>query len=204
MVNNPYEVLGVTPDATDEQIKTAYRNLAKKYHPDKYVNSPLKDVADEKMKEINEAYDTIVEMRKNQTSSSAGAGQSYNSYNANQNPIFNRVRSYIMAGNLEGAEQMLDGVSEFDRNAEWYFLKGMIYTRKGWSEQAFQHLQRAVKLDPTNPEYNAAYNNMLNSRRYGASAGYDQPNNTYGCNCLDMCIGTLCLNACCNCCGGGC
>ena len=62
-MNNPYEVLGVSETATDEEVKAAYRNLAKKYHPDNYTDSPLADVAEQKMKEINEAYDMINQMR---------------------------------------------------------------------------------------------------------------------------------------------
>ena len=58
-MTDPYKVLGVSPSATDEEVKDAYRKLAKKYHPDQYADSPLKDLADEKMKEINEAYDQI-------------------------------------------------------------------------------------------------------------------------------------------------
>ena len=62
-MNDPYKVLGVSPSATDEQIKDAYRQLARKYHPDNYVNNPLSDLATEKMKEINEAYDAITKQR---------------------------------------------------------------------------------------------------------------------------------------------
>ena len=63
-MSDPYKVLGVSPNATDDEIKTAYRELAKKYHPDNYAESPLADLASEKMKEINEAYDTIMNDRR--------------------------------------------------------------------------------------------------------------------------------------------
>ena len=66
-MSDPYKVLGVSPSATDEEIKSAYRELAKKYHPDNYANTPLAEFATEKMKEINEAYDTIVSQRRNGT-----------------------------------------------------------------------------------------------------------------------------------------
>ena len=70
-MTDPYKVLGVSPSATDEEVKDAYRKLAKKYHPDQYADSPLKDLADEKMKEINEAYDAITAQRK------AGGGRHF-------------------------------------------------------------------------------------------------------------------------------
>ena len=63
-MSDPYKVLGVSPNATDEEVKTAYRELAKKYHPDNYADSPLADLAGEKMKEINEAYDEITNQRR--------------------------------------------------------------------------------------------------------------------------------------------
>jgi tetratricopeptide (TPR) repeat protein len=171
------------------------------------VDSPLKDVADEKMKEINEAYDMIVEMRKkgNTANNSYGNSNSQGYSGAgSQNPIFQRIRSYIIANNIQTAEQMLDSMDESQRNAEWHFLKGMVCSKKGWGEEAFQHFQRAVNMDPYNQEYKAAYNNVVRSRQYGAGGMYNQPNNAYGCSCCDMCAGLMCADLCCNCCGGGC
>jgi len=80
MINDPYKVLGVDRNATDAQIKEAYRNLAKKYHPDNYAGSPIADLASEKMKEVNEAYDQIVKERKQGTSQN-NAYQGYQNYN---------------------------------------------------------------------------------------------------------------------------
>ena len=62
-MRNPYEVLGISPNATDEEVKAAYRQMARKYHPDNYTDNPLSDLAQEKMQEINEAYDTIARLR---------------------------------------------------------------------------------------------------------------------------------------------
>ncbi len=211
MVTNPYSVLGISENATDEEVKSAYRELAKKYHPDKYADSPLKDVASEKMKEINEAYDMIVEMRKKANSSGTETGysgqsyggQSYNRY-AGQDPIFQKVRSLIMSNNLDEAERILDSLSDGQKTAEWYFLKGMTASRRGWGEQAFQYIQRAVQMNPGNPEYNAAYNNILHNRQYGPGTGYNQPMQGTNCSCCDLCAGMMCADMCCNCCGGGC
>ena len=109
-MTDPYKVLGVSPSASDEEIKEAYRKLAKKYHPDQYADSPLKDLADEKMKEINEAYDTIVAQRKNGNRGGRAYGGGYNNVGPNGGSGFNDVRSYIMAGRIADAEQILNGV----------------------------------------------------------------------------------------------
>ena len=72
-MTNPYEVLGVKQGSSKEDIKKAYRELAKKYHPDQYGDNPLKDLAEEKMQELNEAYDSL--MKNANSSSSNGSSK---------------------------------------------------------------------------------------------------------------------------------
>ena len=198
-MNNPYEVLGVSETATDEEIKTAYRNLAKKYHPDNYNDSPLADLAEEKMKEINEAYDTICDMRRNGSQSSSSTG-SYGSSSPYTRTSYPDVRQYIMNGRLDDAMELLNGVPEGSRNAEWYFLMGMVYSRKGWNDQAYNYFQRAYQMDPGNQEYQAAFNSM-NARRTYNNPGYNTSDGM-GCSGCDICGGILCADCLCNCCRG--
>ena len=116
-MRDPYSVLGVKPDASDQEIKKAYRELARKYHPDNYVDNPLADLAEEKMKEVNEAYEAIQKQRSgggsgySQSSSSSGGyqygyQQQRQSYGGGtNNPTFNRVRNLINMGDLNPEER---------------------------------------------------------------------------------------------------
>ena len=198
-MTDPYKVLGVSPSATDEQVKEAYRNLAKKYHPDQYAESPLKELADEKMKEINEAYDAITAQRKAGNHAYAGG---YNPVGGNSSSGFNDVRSLIMSGRIADAEQILNGVPPERRNAEWYFLKGSVLYRRGWLEEAKDHFSRACQMDPGNGEYSAALNQAMN-RGSGMYGGYN-PNSTMAgnCNSCDLCSSLICADCCCECMGG--
>ena len=201
-MKNPYEVLGVSETATDEEIKTAYRNLAKKYHPDNYNDSPLADVAEEKMKEVNEAYDRICDMRRNGSHSSSYNG-SYGTGNSYTRTSYPDVRQYIMNGRLDDAMELLNGIPDTNRDAEWYFLMGMVFSRKGWNDQAYSYFQRAYQMDPSNPEFRAAFNNM-NARRAYNNPGYNTAGTGMGCSGCDICTGMLCANCLCNCCSRGC
>lgn len=156
-MRDPYQVLGVPSTATDEEVKKAYRNLAKKYHPDNYHDDPLADLAQEKMKEINEAYEEIQNQRKRGASGSGyGAyGGSYGGYGANSyggsyDPAIQRIRLAIRQGDLNLAEELLNARS--DHNAEWNFLKGAVCFKRGWLDEAKRYYETAVQMDPGNPE----------------------------------------------------
>jgi curved DNA-binding protein CbpA len=207
-MSDPYKILGVSPNATDDEIKTAYRQLAKKYHPDNYAGSPIADLASEKMKEINEAYDTVVAQRKREK---AGGYSSYsssnNTYGSNNNYSnyssgFNDIRNLILVGRIADAEMLLNGVPAENRNAEWHFLKGTVLYKRGWLEEAFNNFSRACQMDPGNAEYRAALNQVTNQRN-GYYGGYNpnvgRANNFSGC---DVCSSLICADCCCECMGG--
>ena len=196
-MRDPYSVLGVSQNASDDEVKKAYRELARKYHPDNYQNNPLADLAEEKMKEINEAYDTITKQRSG--ASSGGYGGYQQSYQQGyqqrtSNPAYAQVRSLINAGDLAQAEQLLYEVGQ--KNGEWYFLSGSIAYRKGWMDEAMQNYVRAVQMEPNNMEYRQA----LSVMQRGTMGGYRPAGYTTGMDAMDCCTTMMCLNCLC---GGG-
>lgn len=200
---DPYKVLGVTPETSDDDVKRAYRELARKYHPDNYVGNPLADLAETRMKEINEAYDQIMNVRTGKSSGAqTGAGQGYGygyagtQTGASSNPMYSQIRAAINAGNLAMAEEMLQRTPQ--RDAEWYFLMGSVYYRKGWFDEASRAYTQACNLDPANAEYRNALNMLNMSGGYG---GY-RPMATAGV--CDCCTQLVCLSCCCQSCGSGC
>lgn len=199
-MRDPYEVLGVSQNASDEEIKKAYRNLARKYHPDNYQDNPLADLAEEKMKEINEAYDLITKTRAGGNPGAgyggSGTGSAYqrSSYTSGRSE-FSQVRQHINVGNLDAAEQILQGCGV--KNAEWYFLMGSIAYRRGWLDEARQDYQIACRMEPGNPEYQQALH-MMQSGGYGYHTG-DLSGNS--CDGLDCCTSMLCLQCLCGGCG---
>lgn len=195
-MTDPYKVLGVSPHATDDEVKDAYRRLARKYHPDNYVNNPLSDLATEKMKEINEAYDEIQRQRKG-----GGSGYGQQSYGGYQQSYggsgqFADIRRLINLNRLADAEELLDGVASGSRGAEWNYLKGVVNYRKGWLDNAVTYLNTACSMDPANMEYRQALNQLTQRQQ-----GYAQAGGTSMC---EVCASLYCANACCNCMGGGC
>lgn len=193
-MKDPYSVLGVSKNATDEEIKNAYRELARKYHPDNYQDNPLSELAGEKMKEINEAYDAIINSRRGKRNTYDGSFKGDNT-----NTAFPEVRSLIREGRLEQAQEVLDGVPVHERTAEWYFLNGTVLYRRGWFDQAYTSFATACRMDPTNAEYR----NALNRAQGQANAGYN-PYRSYGggMSTCDCCQSLICADCCCECMGG--
>ena len=202
-MKDPYEVLGVSRAASENEIKTAYRDLVKKYHPDNYANNPLADLASEKMKEINEAYDAIARARASSSAYQSGGsyqGGGSHSYNYGyqsggaSNP-YAQVRSYINANQLDAADSMLNTAPT--RDGEWYFLKGTIAYRRGWLDEARQHYQTACAMVPTNYEYQNALRTVQGGYTPYRQTNYQRSDMDEACN---LCNALLCLNCLC----GGC
>ncbi len=198
-MRNPYEVLGVKEGASEAEIKRAYRDLVKKFHPDQYMDNPLSKLAEEKLREVNEAYDYLM---KNRFSGSGG-----NPYESGQGSWsgqsgddgFARVRQDINTGNIGAAEDSLNRSS--DRSAAWYYLKGLVFMKKGWYDEAYSHLQTAVNMDPANFEYRNTLNRMSYANNSYRKSSFGRG---YGAN-PDLCTVCQCLwcsDCCCECAGG--
>ena len=202
-MDDPYKILGVPEDASDEEIKKAYRELARKYHPDNYHDNPLEDLAQEKMKEINAAYEQITKERASgrRTGGAGGAYgggsygyggyQSYGGYGSSQSysgqsSVLQQARIAINTGNISRAEALLANYS--DHNAEWNFLKGVVCYRRGWMDEALRYYRTAVQMDPGNAEYRQALDYME-----GTDDTAYRPGGSFG----TLCSGNPCLSMCC-------
>jgi molecular chaperone DnaJ len=194
-MDNPYEILGVREGASADEIKRAYKELVRKYHPDQYRDNPLSDLAEEKLKEINQAYDFLMkkteqnQSRSNQTWNQTGGYTSYA-----------QVRSSINTGNIGYAEQLLNNMP--NRDAEWYYLKGIIYYRKGWYNEALTNFQQAVNMNPSNMEYRDALNKMHFGNRSYESRVYGRSGYNNGPDMCTICQYLYCADCCCECMGG--
>ena len=207
-MNDPYQILGVPETATDEEVKRAYRELARKYHPDNYHDNPLADLAQGKMKEINAAYEEIAKMRSggrsggtsggygNYRGSTGGYQQQYSSQSSSGSSVLQQVRIAINTGNISRAEALLANYS--DHNAEWNFLRGAVCYRRGWMDEAKRYYQTACQMDPGNAEYRQA----LEFMERGTQSAYRPDNGQFG---TEMCGGNPCLPLCClwTLCNGG-
>lgn len=207
-MNDPYRVLGVSPSASDDEIKKAYRELVRKYHPDNYHDNPLADLASEKMKEINEAYDAVTKSREQgggaySSGHTYGSGSSaYRSQNryTDTNPQYAQIRQLITSNNLAQAEALLGRIPIHD--AEWNYLMGSVYWRKGWMDEAGRCFQTAVNMDPGNVEYRNAVQYMNQGGQAYRPAGTNTGNMMNSDTACNLCSNLICADCCCEMMGG--
>ena len=199
MVTNPYEVLGISPNASNDEVKKAYRELSRKYHPDSYVDNPLAELAEEKFKEVQEAYDQIMKQRENGGYSYQTGGQSYSSANSSQETVeLQAARNYINARRFREALNVLAGIS--NRNAMWYYYSSIANMGIGNNLVAVDHAKQAAAMEPNNMEYVNYANQMQFRSQHYQNRGYGYGRTSYGTG--DLCCDLWCLDTMCECMGG--
>ena len=215
MNKDPYGVLGVSQNASDDEVKKAYRDLTRKYHPDANVNNPLADLAEEKFKEVQEAYDIIMKQREQGAGGYGNYGYGYGnggyqqggySYNGGQQNSgavqFQAVYTYLNARQYRQALNLLAGIP--NRTAEWYYLSAVANSGIGNNIVARDHAGQAVNMNPSNPQYQQLLNQLeWNGQRYQNhpyTQGYGNRNNSCGTG--DMCCDLWIADTLCECMGG--
>ena len=191
-MTDPYKVLGISSSATNEEVKKAYKALAQKYHPDKN-DGPMRDYAESKMKEINDAYDEILRRR---ASGDYSSGASYSTGDADYTEILMDARRKITESRFSEAEYMLDTVPEGKRPAEWYYLKACVFTNKGAFMDALRHANVACTMAPSNGEYKLLRDTLQERGNAYGRQTTSQPGNA-GCDMCDICSLLICLDCMC-------
>ena len=197
-MDDPYKVLGLDRKATDEEIKAAYRELVKKYHPDKYRDNPLADLAQEKLMEINEAYDLLMRGKGSSVARKGSSGDAYTQYTNTSSRYssygsleYDEIRVALDNGELAKAENLL--INRRVRDAEWFFLSGVLSYKKGYRDDALMNVRQAISMDPENQEYKMVYTRMTGQqnvyRRNSNELGFP-----VGMDCMD-CITCYCCSS---------
>ena len=223
MAKDPYQVLGVSPDATDEEIKKAYRDLTKKYHPD--LNPGDQNAAD-KMHEVNATYDAIKNGYARTQSAGGGAEQAYSPYGAygdygsygwsgfggfnpytwyqQQEPRqterseYTAARSYIRNRMYKEALTALSGVPVAERDGRWYYLSGVTKMYQGNKIAALEDARRAVEMDPDCTEYQNLLQQLESGGDFYRSYTTDyQGGLRFDRMCMALCLSQLCLGPLC-------
>lgn len=188
-----YEILGLSPDASDEDVEIAYRKLKEKYSEERFCEGEKGNIAARKLSQIQVAYKEIMNERNNSKDSSSGKSYDYT-----------EVEDLIKKGDISGAQNLLDNI--YNRDGEWHYLQSVIFYKKNWYNESKKQLEIAINLEPNNAKYNDAYTKLkvkmdFNEKQFhSGNANYqnDGVNNSRqmgGTNSNECC--TFCATWCC-------
>ncbi|MBR3683925.1 MAG: J domain-containing protein [Lachnospiraceae bacterium] len=220
-MSDPYKVLGVSRDASDEEIKKAYRKLSRMYHPDSNVNNPNADKAEAKFKEVQAAYDQIQREKDGIYEDSASGGYSgysgyggfggfggfgsYGSYGGfggrtQETEYSNDMKAavhYIKNGYYREALNVLSGIS--NRDGFWYYCSAIANAGAGNNVTALEHARRAVAIEPDNQQYQILLSRLENGDGWyrDMSGGFGRGFDMGGDWCCKMLLCNTALNCCC-------
>lgn len=224
-MKNPYEVLGISPDASDEEIKKAYRKLSRKYHPDANVDNPHKEQAEEKFKEVQSAYRDI--MNKGAGGGRGSGYEDFGSYGGfkgfgnygsfggysgfgrydgrstgdeDEDSLYiNAAYRYAANGLYREAMNVLGQVKI--KNARYYYVSALANAGLHNQTAALEHIRIAVSMEPGNEEYRRLLGYLQSGGQWytARGMGYGNPMGNDGGFCFRLCL----ANMLCNLCGGG-
>lgn len=212
-MRSPYDILGVPANASEEEIKKAYRNLSRKYHPDANVNNPNKEQAEERFKEVQQAYQAIMDEREGKTNGYGAAGNAYGGFggfggfsgsqrassygDSQEDSYLNAAMNYIRGGDYNSALRVLSDID--NRTGRWYYISAIANQGVGNQATALEHIQIAMRMEPNNMEYQQFYQVMQSGGTWYQSrgAGYGMPEMDGSGFCLKLCLANLICNICC-------
>lgn len=229
-MQDPYRILGISRDASDEEVKKAYRKMSRKYHPDANINNPNKDQAEAIFKEVQQAYQQIMKEREygpSYSSQDTGSGNPYGngtygggfgygpfggfygqyqqrsaaSDESEDSMHLRAAANYINSRHFQEALNVLNGIH--DRGAQWYFYSAVANSGIGNNVTALEHAKEALRREPNNFQYQSLVNQLENGGSW-----YESMRTPYGGSpvstndfCFKLCLANLVCNLCCG--GGG-
>lgn len=193
---NPYDILGVSPSATDEEIKKAYRTLSRKYHPDANVGKPGEKEAEEKFKQIQQAYTQIMKEREQGYKTYGYQSDNRTAGGDSDTVEMQAAANFINSRRFREALNVLEGIQ--NHNAQWYYLSAIANAGLGNNIRAQDMARQAMEMEPDNAQYQMLWQQLQSGRQwYGNMAGgYGRPDMSMD----NLCCQILALNMMCGCC----